>query len=448
MGNHTNLKGMFYKERIENLEKRVKELERKEGVSKLSEDVSKRLIHALIDSNNEMVKRVFDDMCVRSVYGTSVFQPPKAGDIHASNAVFSGEVFKQAEFNGIPDSLKKVEEDKTEAPTIASVLEKAKKNTMAIQELLKRTGCSNVNEVISKFELGVSYEKMYNEQISKRKELLAATGCANFSDLKNKFLCKDIKRDELIGEINELARQRDLLDRDLRNQIAKLSDKNQSLMQSEKSLICKLAEKNEELKRVEEISEGRYEENAWLRGEMKKTERAVERLKKENKHHKFIVDEIFSMLKEVECNSVRGIVDSLKAERANGKLLAEENDMCRRENDKLKLNEALQALHIDDLLTNAKLTMGEEEAEKLRLEAEERYNTKFEYFNRCYQNQVDTIATQMNNILKLRKEIEAQKDLVKKYVAKSEKLQSKLDKASKRYGELIKTIRDRAIKSI
>lgn len=90
---------MFNKEKIENLEKRVKELERIEGISKLSEDVSKRLIHALIDSNNEVVKRVFDDVCVRSVYGTSVFQPPKAGDIHASNAVF----------NGIPDSLKKVE---------------------------------------------------------------------------------------------------------------------------------------------------------------------------------------------------------------------------------------------------------------------------------------------------------------------------------------------------
>lgn len=277
MGNHTNFKGMFNKERIENLEKRVKELERIEGISKLSEDVSKRLIHALIDSNNEVVKRVFDDVCVRSVYGTSVFQPPKAGDIHASNAVF----------NGIPDSLKKVEEDKMEAPTIASVLEKARRNTVAIQELLKRTGCSNVNEVISKFELGVSYEKMYKEQISKRKELLAATGCANFSDLKNKFLCKDIKRDELIGEINELSRQRELLDRDLRNQIAKLSDKNQSLMQSEKSLICKLADKNEELKRVEELSDGRYKEVVWLRGELKNQEQAVEKLKDENKQLKY-----------------------------------------------------------------------------------------------------------------------------------------------------------------
>lgn len=254
MGNHTNFKGMFNKERIENLEKRVKELERKEDVSRLSEDRSKRLIHALVDSNNEVVKRIFDDVYVTSVYGVGVFQPPKAGDIHASNAVFSGEVFKQAEFNGIPDSLKKVEEDKTEAPTIASVLEKARRNTIAIQELLKRTGCSNVNEVISKFELGVSFKKMYDEEARKRKEL---------------------------------ARQRDLLDCDLRNQIAKLSDKNQSLMQSEKSLICKLADKEVELKRVEELSDGRYKEVVWLRGELKNQEQAVEKLKDENKQLKY-----------------------------------------------------------------------------------------------------------------------------------------------------------------
>lgn len=289
---------MFNKERIENLEKRVEELERKEVISKISEDVSKRLIHALIDSNNEVVKRVFDDVCVRSVYGKSVFQPPKAGDIHASNAVF----------NGIPDYLKKVEEDKTEAPTIASVLEKDKKNTMAIQELLKRTKCSNVNEVISKFELGVSYEKMYNEQISKRKELLAATGCANFSDLKNKFLCKDIKRDELIGEINELARQRELLNRDLSNKIAKLSDKNQSLIQSEKSLICKLADKEAELKRVEELSDGRYKEVVWLRGELKKQEQAVEKLKDENKQLKSVNAERVTMTVDAICREADAVV--------------------------------------------------------------------------------------------------------------------------------------------
>lgn len=345
---------MFNKERIENLEKRVKELERKEGISKLSEDVSKRLIHALIDSNNEVVKRVFDDVCVRSIYGKSVFQPPKAGDIHASNAVFSGEVFIQSVFNGIPDSLKKVEEDKTEAPTIASVLEKARRNTIAIQELLKRTGCSNVNEVISKFELGVSFKKMYDEESRKRKELaiqrdrlesemmrqieelksrrnelLEATGCANFSDLKNKFLCKDIKRDELIGEINELARQRELLNRDLSNQIAKLSDKNQSLMQSEKSLICKLADKNEELKRVEEISEGRYEENAWLRGEMKKIERAVERLKKENKQ-----------LKSVNAKRVESTLDSICRE---ADAIVGYSDLKKKYDKLLSRNKELQA---------------------------------------------------------------------------------------------------------
>lgn len=324
---------MFNKERIENLEKRVNELERKEVISKISEDVSKRLIHALIDSNNEMVKRVFDDVYVASVYGKSVFQPPKAGDIHASNAVFSGEVFKQAEFNGIPDSLKKVEEDKTEAPTIASVLEKARRNTVAIQELLKRTGCSNVNEVISKFELGVSFKKMYDEEARKRKELaiqrdrlesemmrqiedlksrrdelLTATGCANFSDLKNKFLCKDIKRDELIAEINELARQRELLNRDLSNQITKLSDKNQSLMQSEKSLICKLADKNEELKRVEEISDGRYKEVVWLRGELKKQEQEVKKLKDENKHLKSVNAERVTRTLNAICGEADAVV--------------------------------------------------------------------------------------------------------------------------------------------
>lgn len=122
------------------------------------------------------------------------------------------------------------------------------------------------------------------------------------------------------------------------------------------------------------------------------------------RHHKLVMNELSSMLKEVECSSVRGIVDELKAERANGKLLAEENEMYRRENDKLKLSyektkKALQELHLD-------------------------------------------------HILKLREELEAQKDLVKKYVAKSEELQSKLDKASRRYGELIKIISDRAIKSV
>lgn len=302
---------MFNKERIESLEKRISRIEQIQNAECNSAQMERRVQRALIDSNNEVVRRIFDDVSVSSVYGVDVFSP-KAGDIHVRNAVFSGEVFRKAASNGIPDYLKKVEEDKTEAPTIASVLEKARRNTVAIQELLKRTGCSNVNEVISKFELGVSFKKMYDEESRKRKELaiqrdrlesemmrqieelksrrnelLTATGCANFSDLKNKFLCKDIKRDELIGEINELARQRELLNRNLSNQTAKLSDKNQSLMESEKSLICKLADKEVELKRVEELSDGRYKEVVWLRGELKKQEQAVEKLKDENKQLKY-----------------------------------------------------------------------------------------------------------------------------------------------------------------
>lgn len=312
---------MFNKGIIENLEKRISRIEQIQNAECNSAQMERRVQRALIDSNNEVVRRIFDDVSVNSVYGVDVFSP-KTGDIRVRNAVFSGEVFKQAAPNGIPDYLKKVEEDKTEAPTIASVLEKARRNTIAIQELLKRTGCSNVNEVISKFELGVSFKKMYDEEARKRKELaiqrdrlesemmckiqdlesrreelLTATGCANFSDLKNKFLCKDIKRDELIEQINELARQRDLLDRDLRNQIAKLSDKNQSLMESEKSIICKLADKEAELKMVEELSDGRYKEVVWLRGELKGKEQEIEKLKDENKQLKLVnADRVTSML--------------------------------------------------------------------------------------------------------------------------------------------------------
>lgn len=111
-----------------------------------------------------------------------------------------------------------------------------------------------------------------------------------------------------------------------------------------------------------EQQKSNYLLNKWRKEAARRLEAEKERDNAE-RHHKFIVDEIFSMLKEVECSSVRGIVDELKSERANGKLLAEENEMCRRENDKLKLN---------------------------------------------YE--------------KTNKELEAQKDLVKKYVAKSEKM--------------------------
>lgn len=106
-------------------------------------------------------------------------------------------------------------------------------------------------------------------------------------------------------------------------------------------------------------------------------------------HHNNMMNRIKDLLKEVDMPSVKHTIEALKTERAKGKLLAEDNELCRRENDKLKLN---------------------------------------------YE--------------KANKELEAQKDLVKKYVAKSEKLQSKLDRASKQHGELIKIISDSAIRSI
>lgn len=142
-----------------------------------------------------------------------------------------------------------------------------------------------------------------------------------------------------------------------------------------------------------EQQKSNYLLNKWRKEAARRLEAEKERDNAE-RHHKFIVDEILSMLKEVECSSVRGIVDELKSERANGKLLAEENELCRRENEELKLNydkvseekknllsnldylngknksqqkeyEVLQALYSDVLLTNTMLTMEKEEAEKI-----------------------------------------------------------------------------------
>ena len=59
---------------------------------------------------------------------------------------------------------------------------------------------------------------------------------------------------------------------------------------------------------MEEISEGRYEENAWLRGEMKKTERAVERLKKENKQLKSVNAERVTSTLDAICREADAVV--------------------------------------------------------------------------------------------------------------------------------------------
>lgn len=125
------------------------------------------------------------------------------------------------------------------------------------------------------------------------------------------------------------------------------------------------------------------------------------------KHHKFIVDEIFSMLKEVECSSVRCIVDELKAERLNVKLVEEQCEIHKEENDILS---------------------------KRFIDLEKSYF--------CIHKEANDIKNSIKNLLA--KYIEENKRLTDKV----EKLKGKLDRASKRYGELIKTISDRAIKSI
>lgn len=205
------------------------------------------------------------------------------------------------------------------------------------------------------------------------------------------------------------------------------------------------------------------------------------------RHHKFIMDEIASMLKEVECGSVRGIVDVLKAERANGKLLADENELCRRDNDKLKISydklceEFIYAKNTKNNLLK--------EYDKLK-EDYDGIAESHEHLNKCNQNQAKTITNQMEEIVRLREELNLQSELTQKnrekseklqckldevtkqnsklieemerlkkcyqiqtelsveYDKRCEKLQSKLNKASKRYGELIKTISDRTIKSV
>ena len=163
------------------------------------------------------------------------------------------------------------------------------------------------------------------------------------------------------------------------------------------------------------------------------------------RHHKFVMDELSQMLKEVECNSVRGIIDELKAERANGKLLAEDNELCRRESDKLK--ESYNKLCEEFIYAKSTKNNLLKEYDKLK-EDYDRLAESHEHLNKCNQNQARTITKQMNQTLDITAESIKQKELTQKYKDKCEKLQTKLDKASKRYGELIKTISDRAIKSI
>lgn len=192
-------------------------------------------------------------------------------------------------------------------------------------------------------------------------------------------------------------------------------------------------------------------------------------------------------LKEVECSFVRDIVDKLKAERANGKLLAEDNNLCRREND--KLNEKYNKLCEEFIYAKSTKYNLIKEYDRLK-EDYDRIAESNEHLNKCSKNQEKTITNQMEEVVKLREELalkselilkdreksekmqckldevvrqnlklieeterlkkccQIQIDLAEEYDKRCQKLQTKLDKASKSYGELIKTISDRDIKSI
>lgn len=186
-----------------------------------------------------------------------------------------------------------------------------------------------------------------------------------------------------------------------------------------------------------EQQKSNYLLNKWRKETARRLDAEKERDNAE-KHHKFIVDEIFSMLEEVGCNSMGDLIDELKAERAKGELLAEQYELSTNENDKLeKLLREIEGRYdriakgYDNACKEAKT------AENIRKNLSANYDRlaeDYNYLNTLYNNQKEYIA----------KYIEENKKLTDKV----EKLEGKLDKASKRYGELIKIINDRSIKSI
>lgn len=141
-------------------------------------------------------------------------------------------------------------------------------------------------------------------------------------------------------------------------------------------------------------------------------------------HHNNMMNRIKDLLKEVDMPSVKHTIEALKTERANGKLLVEDIELCRRENDRLKQR-------YDNVCNEIK------EIEKNRDNLSDNYDRLIEDYN-ClntrYNNQKEYIA----------KYIEENKRLIDKV----EKLKGRLNRAAKNYGELIKAINDKAMKSI
>lgn len=118
------------------------------------------------------------------------------------------------------------------------------------------------------------------------------------------------------------------------------------------------------------------------------------------------------------------VYDIIGVERVNGKLLAEDSELCRRENDRLKQS-------YNNVCNEIK------EIEKNRDNLSDNYDRLAEDYNSLnirYNNQKEYIA----------KYIEENKRLINEV----EKLKGRLNRAAKNYGELIKAINDKVMKSI
>lgn len=155
-------------------------------------------------------------------------------------------------------------------------------------------------------------------------------------------------------------------------------------------------------------------------------------------HHNNVMNRIKDLLKEVDMPSVKRAIEALKAERANGKLLAEQYELSKNENDKLakRLREIKGkydriAKGYNNACNEAKTT------EIMRKNISANYDRLAEDYNSLnirYNNQKEYIA----------KYIEENKRLINEV----EKLKGRLNRAAKNYGELIKAINDKVMKSI
>lgn len=154
-------------------------------------------------------------------------------------------------------------------------------------------------------------------------------------------------------------------------------------------------------------------------------------LKESCSYHDNMMNRIKDLLKEVDMPSVKHTIEALKSERANGKLFAEQCELLKKENDKLV--ERCNCLEKNYYCERKEAR----EIEKSRDNLSDNYDRlakDYEYLNKCIQNQANTIESYTKENKRLTDEVE--------------KLKGKLGRASKRYGELIKIISDKAIKSI